>query len=443
MKIFSRNHILFSLTLILVMSFFLSYSNISYAQVVDTQSLIAQLQQKLELLKQELQVYLQSPVVDDAILSADVQVNDRVQATANVNVRSTPDLQGTRIAVANSLSTGTVLAGPSKMVNGEIVQQTQSANDTWWQVKYDNGVVGWTSSLWLRDIGSDYGGNQPDSSLVTCDSFTLTPPTVNYGEKVVATWKTSNADAVWLKYYNDQLVIKNNLPNEGSYTFIPDQTRLDGVGVFELVAVGRNNTQATCVNSVVIRFETKIIPPTASTTTDSLQKCELFGFTKPNVKKGQETTLNWKVINSSKVFISTNLDSTPIEYPTEGSLTFTADRHVTYNLTGVNDKGYKRVLCSTSLVVQDVPVVATTPICNSFSVTPAVAKPGENVTYNWDTTNAQKVYFIDSYGDYFEVPVDGSMTNSAPNKSGLFTLKIFGFDGTNVGCSAFLVAKYK
>ena len=190
MKIFSRNHILFSLTLILVMSFFLSYSNISYAQVIDTQSLIAQLQQKLELLKQELQVYLQSPVVDDAILSADVQVNDRVQATANVNVRSTPDLQGTRIAVANSLSTGTVLAGPSKMVNGEIVQQTQSANDTWWQVKYDNGVVGWTSSLWLRDIGSDYGGNQPDSSLVTCDSFTLTPPTVNYGEKVVATWKT-------------------------------------------------------------------------------------------------------------------------------------------------------------------------------------------------------------------------------------------------------------
>ena len=442
MKIFSRNHILFSLTLILVMSFFLSYSNISYAQVVDTQSLIAQLQQKLELLKQELQVYLQKPVVNDAILSADVQVNDRVQATAYVNVRSTPDLHGTRITVANSLSTGTVLAGPSKIVNGEIVQQTQSAGDTWWQVKYDNGVVGWTSSLWLRDIGSDYGGNQSDSSVVTCDSFTLTPPTINYGEKVVANWKTSNADAVWLKYNKGQLVVKKNLPNEGSYTFFPDQTRPDGVGVYELVAVGKNNTQATCVSTVVIRIETKIIPPTASTTTDSLQKCELFEFTKQNVKKGQETTLNWKVTNSSKVLLSTNLDDTPIEYPTEGSLTFSADEHVTYNLTGVNDKGYQRVLCSTTLVVQDVPVVATTPICNSFSVVPAVAKPGDNITYKWDTTNAQKVYLIDSYGDYFEVPVDGSWPNLAPNKSGLFTLKIYGFDGTNVGCSTFFVAKY-
>jgi len=443
MKILNRNYTVLPFLLMLLFGLFFNFSNISYAQTMDTQSLIAQLQQKVEQLKQELQTYLNKSVVSNAISSADVQINDLVQATANVNARVTPEVSGQIIAVMKVSSLGTVLAGPSKMVDGQIVQQTTTGGDTWWQVQYDSGVVGWTSSLWLRDTSASYGGTYDNTTAVTCDSFTLNPPTVNFGGTVTATWNTTNADTVVLKYNGAQAVIKHNLPGDGSYVFSPDQTRSDGVGVFALIAIGKNNTQATCVSSVVIRFETKLIPPENTTISNALQKCEVFAFTPGDVRKGNEVTLNWNVTNSSKVLLKNTSDSTLVEYPTEGSLTFVADKHVTYTLTGVNSQGKQRVLCSTTLVVQDEPIAETNPVCDYFYVSPAVAKPGDAVTYKWHTINAQKVYLTDSYGDYFEVPLDGEWNNTAPSRSGLFTLSVIGNGGTRVGCSSFLTIKYK
>lgn len=62
-------------------------------------------------------------------------IGDRIEVSANTNVRATAALTGTLLGVQPALAKGTIIGGPiGKDAN----------NITWWQIDYDTGVDGWS-----------------------------------------------------------------------------------------------------------------------------------------------------------------------------------------------------------------------------------------------------------------------------------------------------------
>jgi uncharacterized protein YraI len=67
-----------------------------------------------------------------------LNIEDRVQCTANLNVRGTPSTSGTLITSESSGSRGIIVDGP------------QSANGyTWWKITWDNSYTGWSVQDYL------------------------------------------------------------------------------------------------------------------------------------------------------------------------------------------------------------------------------------------------------------------------------------------------------
>jgi hypothetical protein len=61
-------------------------------------------------------------------------IGDRVELSANTNVRSSGALTATLLGTQLALAKGTIIGGPiGKDAN----------NITWWQLDYDTGVDGW------------------------------------------------------------------------------------------------------------------------------------------------------------------------------------------------------------------------------------------------------------------------------------------------------------
>jgi hypothetical protein len=70
--------------------------------------------------------------------SSALAVGSRVATTASVNVRSTPSTSGAILNTEFHGMTGEIVAGP-----------TTADGHTWWQVKYDYDVTGWTAGEFL------------------------------------------------------------------------------------------------------------------------------------------------------------------------------------------------------------------------------------------------------------------------------------------------------
>jgi hypothetical protein len=63
------------------------------------------------------------------------KIGDRIQLSANTNVRTTGSLSGTLIGTQPASAEGTIIAGP-----------VSADNITWWQINYDSGSDGWSGS---------------------------------------------------------------------------------------------------------------------------------------------------------------------------------------------------------------------------------------------------------------------------------------------------------
>lgn len=424
---------------VVIASLFFGLFSVSNAQttapLTNSQTQFAQLQAQLYSLQQQLSTYTTGPnALNSVTTSNSVEVGDRIQTTANVNVRSTPSMYGTKLAVMPALSEGTVIGGPSNMVNGIIVVQPIAAkNSTYWQIQYDNGVTGWTGTLWVRDVSSDYGSLPAGTTPVTCDSFVFTPASVYRGASTTATWNNSNGGRVFLMNSRGDFN-REFLSGEKSYTFVPTQT-----GLYTLKVIGANNTQATCVATISVRGASSPIIGTSTTTAPA---CDYFKFTPSNVKKGATATLSWKASGVTSVSIASSQDQVRVVKPLEGSLSLTASGTVMYTLFGYSATGQERPLCTATLVVQAVTSTATTPICNAFYFTPSPAIRNATTTATWETTNANRVILSTVLGGNIKSSsvVDGSHSFVVKKISEMYTLTAVGADGTRNSCNFLLNA---
>ena len=424
---------------VVMASLFFGMFNVSNAQTTapstSSQAQIAQLQLQLASLQQQLSAYTTSPIMINSVnQSTSVEVGDRVQITSNVNVRSTPTaFADNRIATMPALSMGTVIGGPSNMVNGQIVVQPISArNSTFWQIQYDNGVTGWSGTLWVRDVSSDYGGVPAGTTAVTCDSFVFTPASVYRGESTTATWENSNGGRVFLVGDNNSDFNREFYLGEKSYTFAPTQT-----GLYKLKVIGANNTQATCVATIAVRSASSPIIGTSTA-----PACDYFKFTPSNVKKGATATLAWQASGVTSVSIASSQDQVRVVKPLEGSLSLTASGTIMYTLFGYSAAGQERPLCTATLVVQAVTSTATTPICNAFYFTPSPAIRNATTTATWETTNANRIILSTVLGGNIKSSsvVDGSHSFVVKKISEMYTLTAVGADGTRSACNFLLNA---
>lgn len=68
-------------------------------------------------------------------------VNDRVQTTDTLKVRSWAEPGAGLVGVQNPFAGGKITGGPQV-----------AGGYTWWQVNYDNGMLGWSAQNWLRKV---------------------------------------------------------------------------------------------------------------------------------------------------------------------------------------------------------------------------------------------------------------------------------------------------
>ncbi len=397
----------------------------AHAQTVaSTPSSLTALQAQIEILKEKLSqlVKIGSAGFTSTINSSAVEVGDRIAATANVNVRTLPGVDGEKVGTAAVGAQGTVIAGPAKMVDGVITTMPAADSFSFWQIKYDNGLTGWSSVLYVRDIGSTYGGDT--SNPATCSSFTFTPSSVKKGEQTTATWSVANADRIVLINSSNQVV--KNFTTENSYTFTPEKT-----GLYVIRAYGKNNTQVSCAATIVVNT----VVTSVGTTSAELAQCNSFKLSPAAAKKGDAVTLSWDVTNASKVYLSNTLTgSSTQEHSPVGSISLVADKAVMYTLS-VDGVKSKRVLCSANLTVQDVATAATQPICNSFLPTKSTIANGSSTVLTWDTTNARYTTLTSNGLEQKSgLPADGSWTVS-PKVSTDYILYVFGSDGKRVSCA--------
>ncbi len=88
-----------------------------------------------------------SATVTVTAVSAEFIIGDRVENTANLNVRSTPSTTGIILGTQPTGAQGTIIGGP---INAD--------GFTWWQVDFDNPPDGWIAESGLKNVTGTDGG---------------------------------------------------------------------------------------------------------------------------------------------------------------------------------------------------------------------------------------------------------------------------------------------
>ncbi len=105
--------------------------------------------------------------------STKFQIGNRVQTTANLNVRQTPSTSGLLLGTQATGQLGTVTGGP-----------TAADGYNWWQIDYDNNPDGWSVEDFL------VLATPPPLPVV---SLSASPLSITSGQSSTLTWSSTNA----------------------------------------------------------------------------------------------------------------------------------------------------------------------------------------------------------------------------------------------------------
>ena len=151
--------------------FTLTFSYTSPAHAQSTSAELEQIQTLLSLIEQlqarlaEMHQGATSNTSEGGFSKKNIKIGNRVQTTDNLRVRTAAQLSSSQITVVSPFTGGTIMDGP--LTRGGY---------TWWNVRYDNGVRGWSVENWLISV-TDYSRlvarNTPIDSTGFIDNATV------------------------------------------------------------------------------------------------------------------------------------------------------------------------------------------------------------------------------------------------------------------------------
>jgi hypothetical protein len=174
-------------------------------------------------------------------------IGDEVMTTGSLKVRDDASIYAGLMATQFSKARGTIIAGP-KTKDGY----------TWWKIKYNNGVTGWSADNWLQATG-EYKAPEEENdedeekyeSEVSCDVKTNRSSYTRLDD-IKVSWTSENANYLMFEIdpYKDGLVTESDkLDTSGS--LILEATVL-GLPSIKLKAVGDDGTYGYCSTQVKI-----------------------------------------------------------------------------------------------------------------------------------------------------------------------------------------------
>jgi hypothetical protein len=227
--------------------------------------------------------------------------------------------------------------------------------------------------------------------FLTC---TASPLNIESGQSATLSWSTAGATSV-------EIPGVGNFGASGSTPVMPTSST-----TYTLLARGAGG-EATCSISVIVGQD-----PDPSPRPTIVQ----FTANPMEILAGDSSTLTWNVRNATSVTINQNVGTVD----PSGSRAVTPPATTTYTLTATNASG-SVTADATVTVVPPVRIISFTAVPNR------ITRPGQPVTYTWQTENAVSV-FID--GGIGPRPVNGSLTNAGPVRTQTYTLTALGRGST-------------
>ncbi|MCI0561893.1 MAG: Ig-like domain-containing protein, partial [Nitrososphaera sp.] len=108
-------------------------------------------------------------------LSTKFSINDRVQSTGSLNVRSTP--AGSLLGTQPVSALGTIVGGPTWA-------NLSGTNYWWWNVNFDSGVDGWAVEDFMELV-------VPAPTV----NFSASPAAITFGQSSTLTWSSTDASS--------------------------------------------------------------------------------------------------------------------------------------------------------------------------------------------------------------------------------------------------------
>jgi hypothetical protein len=209
-----------------------------------------------------------------------------------------------------------------------------------------------------------------------CNSFTVSPSTINRGASATLTWNTTNANTAAINNGVGAVAV------DGTFVVSP----LSNI-TYTLTAIGAQNKQVTCPVSVIVTQ-----PNTAITCAANVN----FSASPSRINRGNSSTLTWSTNGLTNVSINNGVAGSALN----GSAAVTPNDSITYTLTGT--KGNETINCPVTVTV-DQPNGGggggggtPTPRCD-LKISDKNITAGERVTITWKTSNATAVSLKDNH----------------------------------------------
>ncbi len=185
------------------------------------------------------------------------QINDRVQATATINVRGIPSLAGTLLGTQPLGALGTVIGGP-----------TYADGYFWWNINFDSGVDGWSVENYLTKYTADT--TLPSVSITSPASGTYTTA----GTITISASASDNIAVSKVEFYDGATLKGTDTTSPYSYDWTFG-TSDNGSHTFTAKAYDTsNNTQVS--NAVTLSVAIPVAdttPPSTPTLSGSATSC--------------------------------------------------------------------------------------------------------------------------------------------------------------------------
>ncbi len=212
-----------------------------------------------------------------------------------------------------------------------------------------------------------------EDPVPVCELFTATPNSLPVGGGAVAlNWKVLNAETASIS------------PLVGAVSLIGSQSvNVTQSTTFTLTAIDGNGDEVSCTAPVAVADPAPVLTCAANVS---------FSASDTSIDRGDNTTLTWSTTDVDTVSIST-INATALS----GSQSVSPTSDITYVLTAT--RGSESVNCPLSIDVSSGGGGggSVSPRCE-MTISDKRIKAGEEVTIEWDTTNATEVTLFDDRG---------------------------------------------